>query len=267
MKIVYGLFLAVLLCSPCSDRAWAEGSLHYAGATTLQKYFMPDAAKLFYSETGTRIQIDGGNTDPGLMALQKGDVDLAGAGRFLTPAEKAQGLVEHFLGWDVLAIVVHKTNPKNDLTLEELQAVFSGKTANWQQLGGNDQAIIVVTSPQGAGMRSAVQKEILKGQSYTPNEISAGIVAQADQQVGIFPSGITALSRSMVDDPRVKVIAVNGVEPTAENITAGHYPLAKPLTLVTRGQPKDDLARFIDLATSSRGQSILGRYFVPASRP
>lgn len=243
----------------------AEELLRYAGATTLQHAFMPEAARTFQSETGVRISIEGGNTNPGIRALLAGEVDIAGAGRHLTAEEKKQGLIEHFLGWDVLAIVVQRTLPVETLTMEQLRDIFSGEIRNWKEVGGKDAPIVVVTSPKGSGMRSAVQDLVLKEKTFTANEVVSGVVGQADQQVGMFPAAITAVSLSMVDNARVKVLKVEGVEPDAANVTAGRYPLAKPLALVTRGQPVGRLQRFIEFATGPRGQAILAKHFVAAS--
>jgi phosphate transport system substrate-binding protein len=83
----------------------------------------------------------------------------------------------------------------------------------------------------------------------------------------MFPNGIAALSLSMVDNQQVKSLLVEGVAPTAVNVLAGRYPLAKPLALVTRGQPKGQLERFILFALSPRGQGVLAKNFVPAAKP
>jgi len=242
--------------------AFAEEVLRYAGATTLQRSFMPEAARTFQADTGVRIQIEGGNTNPGIRALLAGEIDMAGAGRHLTAEEKKQGLVEHFLGWDVLAIVAQRTLPVENLTLEQLRGIFSGEIRNWKEVGGKDEPIVVVTSPKGSGMRSAVQDLILQDKTFTANEVVSGVVGQADQQVAMFPAAITAVSLSMVDNTRVKTLSVNGVDPTAANVAAGRYPLAKPLVLVTRGQPKGQLQRFIELATGPRGEAIIAKQFV-----
>lgn len=244
--------------------AWAEGVLRYAGATTLQRYFMPEVARFFTADTAIKVNIDGGNTGPGIKALLKGDIDMAGAGRFLTPAEKQQGLVEHLLGWDVLAIVVHKDNPVESLSREQLQGIFSGELTNWQEVGGLDKPIVVVTSPKGSGMRSAVQTLILHEKDYLHREIVSAIVAASDQQVAMFPSAITALSQSMFDADHVKMIKVDGIAATKVNISTEKYPLAKALTLVTMGEPQGDLARFLELARSPKGKAVLQKNFVPA---
>ena len=257
----FGILTAIVLTM--AGGAWANESLRYSGATTLQRYFMPEIGRAFSKDTAIKVNIEGGNTDPGIKALLNDEIDMAGAGRFLSKTEKSKGLVEHFLGWDVLAIVVHEQNPLEDLTVDQLQGIFSGAITNWQDVGGVAGPIDVVTSPIGSGMRSAVKSLILKEKDYLTREIVSAIVAESDQQVSMFPVGITVLSRSMLDADHVKAVKVNGAAPDAANIAAGRYPLVKPLVLVTKGEPQGDLARFIALAKGQRGRAILQKSFVP----
>jgi len=237
--------------------------LRYAGATTLQRFFMPEMSRYFFEDTDLRIQIDGGNTDAGIHALLKGEVDMAGSGRHLTEAEKAQGLVEHLLGWDVLAVVLNLENPIDNLSLSQLHKVFSGDIVNWQACGGPDLPVVVVACPRGSGMRTAVQELILGDTPYLSRTVVSAIVEQADRHVAMFPGAVAVLSTSMVDNPRVKVISVNGVAPLADNLVRGIYPLAKPVALITKGQPRHELEVFIDLAKSSVGAQVLSENFVP----
>lgn len=263
MSVLRQLVIMTGLVLATAGGACAEGVLRYAGATTLQRFFLPEVARLFTSDTAIRVQIEGGNTDPGISALLAGEIDMAGAGRRLTAAEKNKGLIEHFLGWDVLAIVVHEQNPLDNLSLEQLQGIFSGTLSNWKEVGGSDTPIVVVTSPKGSGMRSAVQSLVLREKDFLDREIVSAIVAEADQQVSMFPGAITALSRSMLDAAQTKSIMVDGVAPTAANVADGRFPLAKPLVLVTRGEPQGDLERFITLVKSRQGRSLLEKSFVP----
>lgn len=256
-----GIMVVIMLSM--AGGACADGLLRYAGATTLQRFFMPEVGRIFTGDTAIKVLIEGGNTGPGIKALLNGEVDMAGAGRMLTDAEKKQGLVEHFLGWDVLAIIVHEQNPLENLTLEQLQGIFSGAITNWQEVGGSAGPIVVVTCPKGSGMRSAVKKLILKDKEFLSREIVSAIVAASDQQVSMFPAGITALSSSMLDAEKVKTLKVDGIVPTADNIVAGNYPLAKPLLLVTKGDPQGDLGRFINLVKSQQGRAVLQKSFIP----
>lgn len=265
MSFVRLFGIAAFVVLTIAGTASSEGLLRYAGATTLQRYFMPEMANLFSSDTAIKIQIEGGNTGPGLTALLNDEIDMAGAGRLLIDAEKKQGLVEHLLGWDVLAIVVHKQNPVETLTLDQLQGIFSGELTDWQDVGGAAGPILVVTSPSGSGMHSAVKSQVLRGKEYLVRQVISAVVAESDQQVSMFVTGITALSKSMIDSDDVKTVKVDGVAPTVENVSDGSYPLTKPLTLVTRGKPQGDLARFMDLVASPQGKAVFLKSFVPAS--
>ncbi len=259
MRWRISLFLLLLSFLPAPVRA--EEILSYAGATTLQRDFMPEAAQLFRQETGISFRIAGGNTDPGLKALLDGKVLIAGAGRFLRPEEKASGLVGTLIGWDPIVIMVHRTNPIDSLTRKQLQGIFSGRIRNWREVGGEDLPILIVSSPQGSGMRATVQKEILKDEAYTTREIISVLVADADRQVAGLPAAIGAISKSMVEDPEIRVICVDGICPDAKTINGMEYPLVKPLLLVTRGKPIGTTARFIAFALGRRGQKILARKF------
>ncbi len=254
--------LTLLILLACTFGSWAQEALSYAGATTLQRFFMPEAALIFHQNTGHVVKIRGGNTTPGICALLRHEVDMAGAGRHLTEAEKQQGLVEHFLGWDILAVILHTSNPVETLAEEQLQGIFSGRIKNWQEVGGSNQPIAVINPPEGSGMRQAVHHLVLKQEAFLPQEIISPSVADCDQLVALFPSGITALSRSMLDSPQVKSIQLGGKEPTPKALKDGSYAYAKPLILVTNGPPEGALANFISLATGNTGQNILDTHFV-----
>jgi phosphate transport system substrate-binding protein len=122
----------------------------------------------------------------------------------------------------------------------------------------------IVGAKRLGGAQRGAGVDPLKERAFTPQEVVSAVVAQADQQVSMFPGAITAVSLSMVDNQQAKAVAVNGVEPTADNVLGKRYPLIKPLALVTRGQPQGALARFIALAKGPRGQQILNKRFVAA---
>lgn len=241
--------------------AWGAESLRYAGATTLQQYYLPDAAIAFEAHTGGLILAQGGNTDPGLKALAAGKIDLAGAGRFLSSAEKAAGLVETLIGWDALSVVVHAGNPVESLSHDQLKGLFSGQIQNWRDVGGADLPVQVISSPLGSGMRAAATELVLGPLPMTRRELITARVADCDDQVARYPGGICLLSNSMVQAREVKLVEVEGVLPTRENVANQHYPLVRPLLLVTRGKPRGLTAQFIEFSLSDEGQELLARHF------
>lgn len=256
------LFCCLLLLAPAGVRA--ETPLRYAGATTLQHDFMPEAARLFEKETGISFVIAGGNTNPGLKALRNGAVDIAGSGRFLTAEEKAAGLVETLIGWDPLVVVVHASNPVVNLTPEQVRRLVSGEILNWREVGGRDLPVLQVATPPGSGMADAVVQLVLGGGKISPRAITSMIVAEADRQVTQLPAAFTVLSRSMVDAPDTKVVTISGQLPDGETAAEiKRYPYIKPLLLVTRGKPAGPVAEFVDFSRSRAGQEILGKKFIP----
>ncbi|BCR03403.1 phosphate-binding protein [Desulfuromonas versatilis] len=266
VRWIAGLCLGLALAG-ATVHAAGPTRLRYAGATTLKRDFMPKAAWAFEARTGVGFTIVGGNTDPGLLALRAGEADVAGAGRFLTPAERAAGLVETLVGWDPLAVVVHETNPLEALSLQQLVGIFSGRIARWSEVGGPDLPILLVVNPEGSGMRAAVEEEVLRGESLGPFQLTTGLVEDGDLQVSQFPLAITILSSSMVDGPRVKILKIDGQSLGSATVTQGKYPLVKPLQLVTLGPPRGTLLDFIEFVQSPEGQAIMERRFYGIGTP
>lgn len=255
--VAFVLFSAAL---PPFSLSAAE-TLTYVGATTLQRFFMPQAAHAFFVDSGVSIRIHGGNTDPGLKEVLSGRADIAGSGRFLKEDEKSQGLVEYLIGWDPVAVVVHRTNPLEDLTLEQIRGIFSGRVRNWSEVGGADGPIMVITGPPGSGMRALVQEQILHEDDLAPDAVVVPLVADADRLVATFDQAVCALSSSMVNSPGVKILRLEGAAIGDDPL--GDYPLLKPLLLVTKGPPAGEAKNFVEFALSRKGQQIMSRHFLP----
>lgn len=258
--IISILVLPLLLCG----RAMAAEVIRYAGATTLQRDFMPDAANRFSAANDVRFQIDGGNTGAGLKALSAGVIDLAGSGRFLSAKEKSYGFVDHLIGWDPLVVVVHITNPIDNVSREDLRRMLSGAVRNWNQIGGRDLPILQVAAPAGSGIHDAVEELLLDAQQHiSAQAIVSLVVADADRNVALLPAAFTVTSMSMVDADKVKIIKVDNLFPTRQSVSAGTYPMIKPLLFVTKGKPHGTLALFVNFAKSPEGQALIANKFFP----
>ncbi len=245
------------------ESAGASEVFRYAGATTLQQDFMRAASHRFATVHDVRFELEGGSSNAGIKALSTGAIDLAGSGRFLTAQEKRAGLVEHLIGWDPLVVVVHVTNPIENVSSEDLRRMILGTVINWNQIGGRDLPLLQVAAPQGSGVHEAVKQFLFSGQQISSRAIVSPVVADADKNVTLLPAGFTVTSMSMVDADRVKVIRVDGFSPYCQAVKTGEYPLIKPLLLVTRGKVKGALELFVNFAKSPEGQAIIAKQFVP----
>jgi len=267
MPLSIRLFVIALLSfspfSLCSE-VLGDDLLRYAGATTLQRDFMLDAAHRFGGAHNVRFLIEGGNSDAGIKALSAGSIDVAGSGRFLTKKEKAAGLVENQLGWDPLVVVVHATNAVENVSRADLRRMLLGTVRNWNEVGGRDLPVLQVAAPKGSGVHDAVENLLLDDQLHLSSQaIVSLVVADADRNVALLPAAFTVTSMSMVDVEKVKVIKVDGLLPDRQTVAAGTYSLIKPLLLVTRGKPQGTLALFVKFSQSPEGQAIIAKKFFP----
>lgn len=266
--MVFPRRLFIVIAFACILPLFLEGNavgsevFRYAGATTLQRDFMRDASHRFGAVHNIRFELDGGNSDAGLKALSAGVIDIAGSGRFLTNQEKAAGLVEHLIGWDPLVVVVHATNPIENVSSTDLRRMLLGTVRNWNQIGGRDLPLLQVAPPQGSGMREAAEQFLAGNQHLSPRAIVSLVVADADKNISLLPAGFTVTSMSMVDAAQVKVIKIDGVSPSPQALAAGDYPLIKPLLLVTKGKATGTLALFVNFAKSPEGQAIIAKKFL-----
>lgn len=139
-----------------SGAAPAE-TLVLSGSTTIQPVAERLATQFSRSNPDVDVQVSGGGSASGLMALIEGSTDIANSSKYISPAEQAmaaaQGIcpVPFQIGYDCIVPVVHPGNPRRDLSLQALRAIYTGQATNWLELGGRDQEIVVVNRDRVSG--------------------------------------------------------------------------------------------------------------------
>jgi phosphate transport system substrate-binding protein len=232
------------------------GKLTFAGSTTVQ----PLAALLgdAFQELHPKVELDiaAGGSKVGIQAIHDGTVDIGMASRALTP-EESQGLTQYQIAVDVIAIVVHADNPVGSLTLEQIRAIYMGEIANWQEVGGPDQAIVPVTREQTSGTRGAFDDLVLEKQAPAAARLKT-VVTAGDMAAAVTndPASIGYVGFGNIESA-LRVVAINGVAPSKETATSGAYPLIRPLFFLTGplSQPLAD--QFIGFALSAEGQQLV----------
>jgi len=250
--------------------AW--GALSYNGSSTIGMGFMQiGAVDQFRKYTGIKFNtISNDGTGKGLKALADGKVHVAGASRPLKPEELAQGLVPTTIGYDAIAVFVHTDNPIKELSKEQLKGIFTGRIRNWKEVGGKD-AQIVPNIEILTGKRATIemfQEMILDGEKYGSGFKQIDLPKDQIVEIGHQKNGIASASRGLLVAvgpdmrSRVKVIKVNGFNPTPANVRSGKYPIARSLFMVTMGEPKDEAKTFMDYVLSPAAQTIMKKNFV-----
>jgi phosphate transport system substrate-binding protein len=173
---------------------------------------------------------------------------------------------------DALAVIVHPDNPLASLTLAQLHQVFSGRTWRWSELGVQGLVgaeIVVVSREQGSGTRAAFEDLALRERpEQEPRSVTTMAVlrfssAKVVAYVAEHPAAIGYVALGALDaGAAVRVIAVEDVAPSAEQVAGGAYPLSLPLFIVARQEPTGAARQFLDFCLSPAGQAIVAQGYV-----
>ncbi|MGB9779990.1 phosphate ABC transporter substrate-binding protein [Caldanaerobacter sp.] len=237
-----------------------SGNITIAGSTALQP-LVEQAAKLFMEKyPNVSITVQGGGSGTGLTQVAQGAIDIGNSDIFaeekLDP-NIAKQLVDHQVAKVGFAVVVNKDVTVDSLTQQQLIDIFTGKITNWKEVGGPDMKIVIINRPASSGTRATFKKVVLKGQEEAQGialtEDSSGAVKKA---VADTKGAISYLALSYVDNS-VKALKYEGVEPTAQNIIDGKYPIWSYEHMYTKGEPKGAVKAFLDFMLSDEVQKNL----------
>lgn len=211
-----------------------SGTIQMAGSTSMEKLANALAESFMAKYPGVTVTAEFTGSGAGLEAVIAGSVDIGNSSRALKDEEKAAGAVENIVAIDGIAVIVDPDNTVADLTKDQLIAIYTGATTNWSELGGADEPIVVVGREAGSGTRGAFEELLgVEDTCAYANELdSTGAVIA---KVASTPGAIGYASLDAVDDS-VAAVALEGVEPTVENIKAGNYFLSRPFVMATVGE-------------------------------
>ena len=253
--LAVALLVILTLATSLAGCARSAGGITVAGSTSVQPFAEMLAEEYMALHTVERINVQGGGSSAGIEAVMSGAAEIGMSSRELKGDERQLVRVE--IARDAIAVVVHPSNPVRDLTLEQVRDIFSGRIAEWSAVGGPLRRIVVVTREEGSGTRGAFQ-EMVMGDV----EVDAGALVQDSngavrQLVSGDPNAIGYISLGLVNR-EVKAIWIDGVEPTAENVSTDRYRLVRPFIFVLRSMPTEGTVRaFIDYVLSPEGQREL----------
>jgi phosphate transport system substrate-binding protein len=269
-----GLLLAVVAgCRPPAEGVCMEGS------DTMINLAEAWAEKYHASHPEAMIQVSGGGSGVGIASLIDGNCDIASASRKMKDKEIERVLVkrgqearEIIVGYDALAVYIHKDNPLDSISLEELAEIYGegGKITRWSQLGvdpkrlGND-TIIRVSRQNSSGTYVYFREAVMgKARDYKLGSIDQNGSVDVVALVAHTPSaiGYSGMGYAM---PGVKMLRISkhkggsGVAPTFENALKreGGYPITRPLLLYTAGEPKDKARELLDWILDVPGQAVV----------
>ncbi len=246
------LILTVSLISACS--CIPKAGIIVAGSTSVQPFAEVLAEEYMTLHPDVTIDIQGGGSAAGIMAAQSGTADIGMSSRELKDEEKSLWYVE--IARDGLAVIVHPSNPIQNLTLDQISDIYAATVSNWSHLGGSSSQIHVITREDGSGTRGAFESLVMGEAQITPRAIVQDSNGAVLQLVADDPNAIGFISLGLVNET-VKALELGGVAATRENVINGSYGLSRPFLFIARGQPTGQTKQFIDFTLSAEGQKLL----------
>jgi phosphate transport system substrate-binding protein len=232
-----------------------------SGCSVSNVGYLTQLAREYERRTGVKIFVRGGGSAVGINDLSTGKVDFAAACR-AKDAKDPDDIVFVQVAWDALAFIVHKSNPVDTITLDEVRDIYAARIVDWKQLGGRPAPVklFISRSKSGlSGVAASFRELVLNNGEPAPSPntrfvASTGIVEQLVEETpeGFAVTGITSARKR-----NVKLLNVNGVAPTNKSIIRNQYPLKRPLYLLVPKKAKPEVKRFVEFTLSSEGQRFL----------
>jgi phosphate transport system substrate-binding protein len=256
--------LAAFMLGLMANLAHAETTLTWAGCGISRNAFMDELSAAFKEQTGIAIEVVGSGATQGIRQPSTGQSDMGGTCRLPLPGEAAEAIAHlEPVAWDALVVIVHKDTPVDNITLEQVRDLFVGRITNWSQLGGPDQPVHVYArrgkiSGVGRMLRHLVYANF--DQEFTATEFfpSSGPLERA-VEANPWSIGVTGISSAQKRD--VKILTLDGMEPSYDNIRSGAYTLYRPLYVAyDPSNPKaEHIQQFVRFVGSREGREVIRR--------
>lgn len=242
-----------------------SGTITAVGSTALQPLAEQSAKNFKVKNPDATINVQGGGSGAGINQVAEGSVEIGNsdvtAESKLKDKEIAKQLVDHKVAAIGFAVVVNKDIKVDNLTKEQIQGIFEGKYTNWNQVGGQDLAIQVVNRPKSSGTRATFIETIMDGKNEKEGlgttQDSSGTV---EKTISSTPGSISYLALSYLTEEKrqnLKLVKIDNVEATKENIISKKYPFWSYEHMYTKGEAKGLTKAFIDYMMSNENKAVI----------
>jgi phosphate transport system substrate-binding protein len=238
------------------------------GSDTCLPLSQKEAEEFMKKNSGSAITVIGGGSGVGFAALQNGTTDIAQASRKMKLDEKqklidaGKAFKETVVAYDALTVIVNPANKVSQLSREQLEGIFTGKTANWKDVGGDDEKIIVYSRESSSGTFEFFKEFVLNKKNYATSALlmpATGAIVQSVSQTkgAIGYVGLAYVEKSV---KAIKVSYDKGktfIEPSVATAMNKSYPITRPLYYYYLASIEKNVKPYVDFILSTEGQKIV----------
>ncbi len=260
MVLTLVLVLTSCTAAPANTADPLAGTYAVKGGGAALEVFQALADAFRKQHPQVRFSFEDIGSTAGMKLAASGDVDLATSSA-VPAADVTNSVTVVPVGSSGTAVIVNAANPVTALTKTQVHDVFAGMVLNWSTVGGTPDSIIVVIREATSALRGNFDAYFFGGKGvYRADaiELNTGddIVRAVVSRTGVV--SMLTISASMLADTRIRALAIDGVAATKENISAGKYPVIRPLFLVYNPKKvRPAIAAFVDFVNGADGRRIV----------
>ncbi|MDR1459380.1 MAG: PstS family phosphate ABC transporter substrate-binding protein [Bacteroidales bacterium] len=237
------------------------------GSDTVLPLAQKEAENYLNTHKSAKVTVTGGGSGVGISALLEGTTEIAMSSRKIKFDEKTKfqqagkTIVEKIIAYDALAIIVNPANKVSQLTREQLEGIYTGKIKNWNEVGGENLAIIVYCRETSSGTYEFFKEHILKNKNYMNSVLSMPATGAIIQSISQTKGAVGYVGLAYLNN-KVKALKVSYdgktfVAPSLETAKNKTYPVVRPLFFYYEKQSTSRVSPFIDYILSGEGQKTV----------
>lgn len=225
------------------------------------------AETYMHHHPGVTVQVTGGGSGTGIAALINGATNICEASRPMKEQERQQVRARHgkdvkeiAVALDGVAIYVHESNAVAALSMEQIEGIYTGRVANWSELGGDDAAIVAYSRENNSGTYVFFKEHVLRGADFAARVQTlpgtAAVVNAVSQDRRSIGYGGIAYAAGIRAVPVRRDASSPPIAPSLASVQDGSYPLARELYFYTVGEPVGGVKAFVDWVLGDEGQQV-----------
>jgi phosphate transport system substrate-binding protein len=261
-RLIFACLIVISVVSMPACAGRDDTNVVIAGSTSILPYVEILAEEYRFLYPDNVVGVQGGGSSAGIKAIREQIADIGMSSRSLNDDERDLWSAE--IALDALAIIVHKDNPVENLTIEQVRAIYTRSITNWSEVGGRDARIHIISREEGSGTRSAFQELVMADEFISQRAVvqnSNGAVRQVVSgnldTIGFISLGLALEAPEPGRRGGVKPLMLDGIKAEQENVLNGSYELYRAFLFVSEEEPAGSVKHFVDFILSEAGQKIL----------